>query len=143
MATIVIIEDNALMRVTIKQMLRRDGYEILEAADGPAGIALVRSARPDLIILDLMMPFMSGDEVARYLRYEPDLASIPIIVLTALNQTDMVLDLLSLQNVRDYYLKPVDLVAFRQRVKALLSTSAPAAPEPDGLSHIGAQAGDK
>ncbi len=120
MSKILVIEDNALMRQAIKLALTRDGHEVVEAPDGPAGIFMARRENPHLILLDLMMPFMSGQEVARYLRYDEALSAIPIIVITAVNQVDSVLDLLAMKNVRDYFLKPIDTHVLRQRVRAVL-----------------------
>jgi DNA-binding response OmpR family regulator len=120
MAKILVIEDSAIMRETIKQILRLDRYIILEAEDGPTGIAMARSEYPDLILLDLMMPYMPGDQVARYLQGDERLAAIPIIILTAMNRTDMIFNMLEL-NVRDYLLKPVEAATLRQRVRAVLN----------------------
>jgi DNA-binding response OmpR family regulator len=126
MSKILIIEDNVLMREAIRQTLKRDGHEILGASDGPTGISLARAEKPDLILLDLMMPFMNGQEVARYLRYDEELADIPIVVITAVNQVDTVLDMLSMKNVRDYFLKPIDITALRDRVRTVLENPEPA-----------------
>jgi two-component system, OmpR family, alkaline phosphatase synthesis response regulator PhoP len=121
MSKILIIEDNQLMREATMQALEREGHQVFGADDGPSGISLARSEKPDLILLDLMMPYMPGDEVARYLRYDEEMASIPIIVLTAMNQAELVLDLLAMKNVRDYLLKPTPIGVLRQRVKAVLA----------------------
>ena len=119
MSKILVIEDSALMRDAIKCILELDNHTILAAEDGPTGIAMARSEQPELILLDLMMPYMPGDEVARYLHGEPTLAAIPIIILTAVNQPDMVLNMLEL-NVCDYLLKPVDAPTLRRRVQSAL-----------------------
>jgi len=120
MSKILIIEDSAIMRETIKQILRLDRYIIIEAEDGPTGIAKARTEHPDLILLDLMMPYMPGDQVARYLQGDETLATIPIIILTAMNRTDMIFNMLEL-NVRDYLLKPVEASTLRQRIRTVLS----------------------
>lgn len=123
MPKILIIEDNDLMREATGQVLRRDGHTVISAEDGPTGIALARAEKPDLVLLDLMMPIMPGEEVARYMRYDEELCSVPVIVLTAINQADLVLDMLAMKNVRDYLLKPMNITALRQRVRAVLSNS--------------------
>lgn len=117
------------MRQAIRLALARDGHEVVEAPDGPAGIFMARKENPHLILLDLMMPFMSGQEVARYLRYDEQLSAIPIIVITAVNQVDSVLDLLAMKNVRDYFLKPIDTQALRQRVRSVLEDAPPTPAE--------------
>lgn len=132
MAKILIIDDNAIMRKNIWFMLRREKHTIFEAADGPTGIALARSENPDLVLLDFMLPYMSGEQVARYFHDHDDLQHIPIIVLTAMNQPELVMNMLKL-NVRDYLLKPIKADTLRERVKTFVSESAPAsqpAPEP-------------
>ena len=137
MAKILIIEDSLLMRETLRQMLEIDGHNVLEAEDGPTGISLARDMEPELIVLDIMMPYMSGTQVIKYLRSDPVMRSIPIIVLSAVNQPAQVLSVLEL-NVRDYLLKPIDHATLRQRVEAALNgeniqTSALKRKEDNGL----------
>ncbi|MEW5958861.1 MAG: response regulator, partial [Chloroflexota bacterium] len=117
MSKILVIEDSAIMREAIKRILELDHHTIIYAEDGPTGIATARAEKPDLILLDLMMPYMPGDEVARYMQGDPALANIPIIILTAMNQPEMVFNMLQL-NVCDYLLKPVDPSTLRKRVQA-------------------------
>lgn len=124
MSKILIIEDNGLMRESAKQILERSGHTVLEAADGPTGIAVARTDAPDLILLDLMMPFMPGEQVARYMRNDPVLRSIPVVILSAANQRQLVFDLLGMSNVRDYLLKPANELTLRQRVQAVLDATA-------------------
>ncbi len=123
MASILIIEDSLLMRETLRQMLELDGYEVLEAEDGPTGIALARETKPSLIILDIMMPYMSGTQVLKYLRGDPLLKNTPVLVLSAVNQPDQVLNVLELK-VHDYLLKPVDHNTLRQRIESALKSTA-------------------
>lgn len=126
MAKILIIDDNAIMRKNIWFMLRRDNHTILEAPDGPVGIALARAERPDLVLLDFMLPYMSGEQVAKYFHDQEDLHDIPIIILTAMNQPDLVMNMLKL-NVRAYLLKPVSRETLRERVESALSPAASSA----------------
>ncbi len=129
MANILIIDDNAIMRKNIWFMLRREKHTIFEAEDGPVGIAIARKEKIDLVLLDFMLPYMSGEQVARYLYDHDDLNHIPVIMLTAMNQSDLVFNLLKL-NVRAYLLKPVKAETLKERVKAVLGGSTPAAPKP-------------
>ncbi len=122
MPTILITDDSLLMRETLRQMLELDGYNVLEAEDGPTGIALARDEKPDLIILDIMMPYMSGTQVLKYLRGDPILKHTPVLVLSAVNQPDEVLSVLELK-VHDYLLKPVDHNTLRQRVETALKST--------------------
>lgn len=81
---IVIVDDEPDIILTVKAMLQTKGYEILSAGDGKAGLDLINQVKPDLIILDLMMPVMSGLEVCKILHNDPVLNSIPIIVMSAI-----------------------------------------------------------
>ena len=119
MSSILIVEDSLLMRETLRQILELDGYTVLEAEDGPTGIALARETKPDLIILDIMMPYMSGTQVLKYLRGDPLLKNTPVLVLSAVNQPEQVLNVLELK-VHDYLLKPVDHATLRQRIESAL-----------------------
>lgn len=128
MAKILIIDDNAILRKNIWFMLRRDHHTILEAPDGPIGIATARAEKPDLVLLDFMLPYMSGEQVAKYFHDHDDLHNIPIIMLTAMNQPDLVMNMLKL-NVRAYLLKPVSRETLRERIETVLepagSSSSP------------------
>lgn len=128
MANILIIDDNAIMRKNIWFMLRRENHTMIEAEDGPIGIALARSEKVDLVLLDYMLPYMSGEQVARYFYDHDDLNHIPIIMLTAMNQPELVMNMLKL-NVRAYLLKPIKAETLKERVKALLGNDAPEAPQ--------------
>jgi two-component system cell cycle response regulator DivK len=80
---IVMIEDNEQNRYMAIFLLEKHGYEVLTAPDGPSGIALTAQTRPALILLDIQLPGMDGYAVARALREDPSLASIPIIAVTS------------------------------------------------------------
>lgn len=83
MARIVICEDDPVIVKLLQVSLRDTGYELLVAADGAAGLALVEQSHPDAILTDVAMPRMSGLELADAVRSRPDLANIPIVFLTA------------------------------------------------------------
>jgi putative two-component system response regulator len=83
-ATILWIDDDPMVLTFGKDILEQRGYRILTALDGPSGISAAAAARPDLIILDVVMPDMTGYEVCRRLRAEPDLQDAPILLLTSL-----------------------------------------------------------
>jgi CheY-like chemotaxis protein len=84
---ILIADDDPQILTMISQRLRRRGYEVAEAENGPKALEQARAVKPDVIVLDVLMPGMSGWEVARTLRHDPDLKDIPIIVLTAIGHT--------------------------------------------------------
>jgi two-component system, cell cycle response regulator DivK len=81
--SILYVEDNDLNRKIVRDLLRRTAYRLLEATDGEAGVAMAREHRPDLILMDVQLPKMSGLEVTRMLRTDPATADVPIIVVTS------------------------------------------------------------
>lgn len=82
--TVLIVDDEAPVRRVLAECLRKIGYAVSSASDGTEALQLLHTAQPpDLIVLDLMMPGMTGFEVLSALRANPDWASIPVVVLTA------------------------------------------------------------
>jgi two-component system cell cycle response regulator DivK len=81
--TVLYVEDNEYNRKIVRQLLARTRYRLLEAADGEAGLAMARAERPDLVLMDVQLPKMSGFEVTRALRADPATAGMPIIVVTS------------------------------------------------------------
>lgn len=86
MKTILLADDEANLRILVRTILDDPGYRIMEATDGRTALALVQQHHPDLVLLDWMMPEISGIEVARTLRQDPSTSHIPIIMLTARGQ---------------------------------------------------------
>ena len=80
---VLVIEDDANILLSLEFVLEREGYEVRSATSGREGLAAMRRDRPDLVILDLMLPDLSGYEVCQQARREPALAETPILVLTA------------------------------------------------------------
>jgi len=128
--TVLIVEDDPNLQRTLAYNLSREGYRTLTAGDGAAGLDLARREKPDLVVLDLMLPVMNGLEVCRVLRQE---MSVPILMLTArAEETDKVIGLE--MGADDYVTKPFGMREFIARVHALLrrasvKEAAPAAPE--------------
>jgi len=85
---ILIIEDDKFLRELIAQKLIREGYEISEAADGEEGIKSLEKKKPDLVLLDLILPGMDGFEVLAKMKTKPILSEIPVIILSNLGQKD-------------------------------------------------------
>jgi two-component system cell cycle response regulator DivK len=81
--TILHVEDNEFNRKIVRDLLARTSYRLLEAADGETGVAMAVRESPDLVLLDIQLPKMSGLEVTRRLRAEPATAHAPIIVITS------------------------------------------------------------
>ena len=130
MTRILVVEDDAAILRGLKDNLLAESYEVLTAADGEAGFRLIHDQKPDLVILDLMLPRMSGYEVCRRLREEGD--RTPLLMLTARGEeADRVLGLEL--GADDYVTKPFSVRELLARVKALLRRANPPKPLPEEL----------
>jgi len=85
---ILIVEDDKFLRELIAQKLIKEGYNIVEAVDGEKGIKKVKDEKPDLILLDLILPGIDGFEVLAKIKEDPVLSQIPVIILSNLGQKD-------------------------------------------------------
>jgi two-component system cell cycle response regulator DivK len=83
LATVLYIEDDRPSRVLVRRVLEAEGFRVLEAIDGPEGLDVAQTERPELILVDINMPEMDGFEVTARLRALPELGTVPIIALTA------------------------------------------------------------
>ena len=83
MKTVLYVEDNEFNRKIVRQLLGRTSYRLIEATDGEAGVSTARAERPDLIIMDIQLPKLSGLEATRQLKAAPETADVPIIVITS------------------------------------------------------------
>ncbi len=86
MKTILLVDDSKLLRMANARLLAKAGYEVLTAADGEEGLRIVQSRVPDVLVLDMMLPKISGVEVLRAVRSNPTTQALPVIVLTSLSQ---------------------------------------------------------
>ncbi|MBR3328666.1 MAG: response regulator transcription factor [Atopobiaceae bacterium] len=115
MSSILLIEDDKTIRLALGFTLTNAGYELTVATDGAEGLEVARTANPDLILLDVMLPKLSGLEVARLLRNDGN--KVPIIMLTALDQeTDKVAGLDA--GADDYVTKPFSTAELLARIRA-------------------------
>lgn len=85
---ILIVDDSRFLRLANERALARAGYQVLACADGEEGLRLAIEHKPDLIVLDMMLPKLSGPDVLRGLRTNPRTATIPVMVLTSLPQAN-------------------------------------------------------
>jgi DNA-binding response OmpR family regulator len=123
---ILVVEDESDIRELLRYNLEQDGFAVEEASDGAEALDRVRRRAPDLMVLDLMLPQMSGLEICRRIRNEPETAKLPIIVVTARgSEVDRVLGLE--MGADDYVVKPFSPREVVARVKALLRRANPPA----------------
>ena len=128
MSRVLVVEDDPAILRGLADNLRCEGYEVLQATDGAAGLRLAREDRPDLIILDLMLPGLSGYEVCTKLRAQG--AGTPILMLTARgDEADRIVGLD--MGADDYVTKPFSVRELLARVRALLRRASPAKALPD------------
>lgn len=115
-AGVLVVEDDLTLLETLEYNLSREGYRVVTAADGLAALEVARAQRPDLVVLDVMLPGMDGFEVCRTLRRE---TNVPILMLTA--RADEVDRVVGLEvGADDYLTKPFSMRELLARVKALL-----------------------
>ncbi|MGC2191098.1 MAG: response regulator transcription factor [Candidatus Dormiibacterota bacterium] len=113
---VLLVEDDEAVRMTLRYNLAASGYVVLEADSGTKGLELARSRTPDLVVLDLMLPELSGEEVCLILRKESD---VPILMLTARGSEPDKVQGLAL-GADDYMTKPFGVQEFVARVEALI-----------------------
>ena len=125
MKTVALIEDDADLFALLKYNLEKEGFRFAGSATGKGALEFCRRERPDLVILDIMLPDSDGIEICRGIRSSPDLAHIPVIFLTArASESDRILGLELGAN--DYVVKPFSLRELIARVRSQLR--APATP---------------
>jgi DNA-binding response OmpR family regulator len=123
---ILVIEDDAAILFGLRDNLQRAGYRVRSAGDGHLGLELVRTLRPDLVVLDLMLPGLSGHEVCRRIR--DDGLEMPVVMLTALGEEAQVVRGLNL-GADDYVTKPFGIGELMARVAALLRRRRRSTPD--------------
>lgn len=121
MAKILLIEDDKFLRELIIQKLGKEGYDVVEAAEGEVGVEKMTAEKPDLVLLDLILPGIDGFEVLRRIKEKPEVAATPIIILSNLGQRDDVEKGIELGAV-DYLIKahftPGEIV---EKIKSVLA----------------------
>ena len=134
-ATILVVDDLPANRDLMLRRLQRSGFQVLAASNGPEALELVRRGGVDLVLLDIMMPGMTGLDVLRTLRATRSTAALPVVMVTAKIDREDIVEALSL-GANDYVTKPVDYPVALARIHAHLRTKqalrveAPAAIEP-------------
>lgn len=84
--TVLLVDDEANIRKVVTWRLEREGFRVVATPSGDTGLSLAKSERPDVILLDIMMPLLNGREVLKRLREDPDTSTIPVILLTVVER---------------------------------------------------------
>ncbi len=121
-ATVLVVDDDPVIQGLLRVNFEMEGYEVIVAGDGVEGLERARSERPDVVILDVMMPRMDGLEVARQLKGDPATAPIPIVLLSAKAQQ---IDVRAgdAAGADAYVTKPFDPLDLLRRVEALIAAA--------------------
>lgn len=117
--TILVVDDEKDLLDLIEYNLKKEGFEVLRAENGEEGIAVAKEHKPDLVLLDIMMPKMDGLQVVEHMRKDDDLKRIPIIFLTARSDEKTEVEGLN-KGGDDYITKPISTTKLISRIKAVL-----------------------
>lgn len=122
---ILLIDDNQDIRDLMRMMLEKTGFTVFEAEDGAKGFIKAREIKPELILLDVMMPILSGFDVLKQIRQEKNarLREVPILMITAKSQSEDI-DLALSLGATGYIIKPFRQVKFIEKVNSLLGIEA-------------------
>ncbi|MDT7514664.1 response regulator [Rhodoferax mekongensis] len=132
--TILSVEDGVGLRRLIRMTLEYMGFHVLEAADGEEGLSMVREHRPDLVLMDVRMPGISGLTASAVMRSDPELSSIPIVMLTAAGATsDIAAGMAS--GAKAYLVKPFQPVELIEVVTRLIEEADPAFAALPGIEY--------
>jgi CheY-like chemotaxis protein len=121
MATVLIVEDHSTMRDAMRLVLEEDGHQVEEAVDGENGIAMVRERPPDVVLLDLNIPVVSGSDVLEALKADPATAGVLVVIVTATGEEGRKRALAL--GADDYITKPFSPLALRRTVERVLRGS--------------------
>ena len=118
--SILIVEDNELNMKLFHDLLMAQGYQVLQSREGVQGFQMAREHRPDLIVMDIQLPSISGLEVTRWLKEDPDLASIPVVAVTAFAMKGDESRIME-GGCEAYIAKPISVVSFLRTVERFLA----------------------
>lgn len=120
---VLIVDDEPNIVISVEFLMRREGFEVLVARDGEEGLARIQAARPDLVVLDVMMPKLDGFEVCKAVRADPTLGGVRILMLTAKGRAAEISKGLAL-GADAYIPKPFATRELVAKVKELLGTGS-------------------
>lgn len=117
---IMVVDDEESLLVLLKDILMREGYDVIPAKDGPECIEKLKTVKPDLILLDLMMPTMTGRDVCKKIRSNPKTKDLKIIFVTVARFSETERQKLNEMNISDYITKPFDNNDLLRRIKKVV-----------------------
>jgi two-component system cell cycle response regulator DivK len=117
--TVLVVEDNELNMKLFNDLLETQGYRVVQARTGPEALAAARRFSPDLILMDIQLPEISGLQVTQEILKDPALADVPIIAITAFAMKGDE-ERIRAGGCRDYIAKPISVAAFLEKVKRYL-----------------------
>ncbi|MDD5441293.1 MAG: response regulator [Candidatus Omnitrophica bacterium] len=115
---ILIVEDEEDILVEVSFILTKKGYNVIKCSDGEQALFLVKQEKPDMIILDLFLPKMSGIDVSRAIKMDDELKNIPILILTA--SVDNIAEKAVIAMADDYLIKPFEYLQLLDKITALI-----------------------
>ncbi|WP_066799417.1 response regulator [Sphingomonas soli] len=126
---VLVVEDNELNLKLFCDLLRAHAFEVAPVKDGREALAAARAFLPDLVVMDIQMPHVTGDEIIRQMKMDPQLRAIPIMAVTAYAGHDDE-ERIRAAGADAYVSKPISLVRFMEEVRALVPTETQEAPQP-------------
>ena len=120
--SVLLVDDDPLLLALVRHKLAARGYSVSTATDGGSGLEAARALRPDLIVLDVMMPVLDGRAVLQQIRGDPMLSKVPVVILTARAREEDIVDLLNV-GATDYLAKPFSPEELAARIARLVPTS--------------------
>ncbi len=117
---IMVVDDEEALLELVKAIMEQEGYEVITAMNGEEALEKLKTVKPDLILLDMMMPGMSGREVCEKIRENPKTKNLKIVFLTVAKFSEAGKDILKKMKVLDYITKPFDNEGLVRRVKKIV-----------------------
>lgn len=115
MSTVLVCDDELMNRKVASKILTKEGFDVVEATNGKEALELLNEQRVDVILMDLIMPVMNGYEATKAIKTNSELATIPLIIISALSDKEAITTGLSL-GADEYLTKPFDLVEFKRQI---------------------------
>ena len=125
MATIMAVDDEEDILTLIEKVLTREGHRVITARDGKEALKKLKQVKPDLILLDIMMPRMSGYQVCKMIKQNSETSSITVAMLTVKSEDEDKVRALENSGADWYFTKPIDIERFARSVEWLLKTPPP------------------